>query len=98
MDGHTHDKSREAFEDIANALMHLRAAFIKHHMKAPKCIELATRKDGDILRYMLPMDMIYTQPEIGRRDDPDIVMNIVGFEVRYPAQFRARERGGFDIV
>jgi hypothetical protein len=90
--------TEKTFDDIANALMRLRAAFKRHGLECPVALELKTRRDGDHLRHMVGRDMTYSQPQMGRGQNPDIVINLVGFEIRYPAEFRARERGGFDIL
>ena len=88
----------EAFSDIFNALMRLRAAFQRHNMEPPKAIELATIEDGARFRHSISKDMVMLQPMMGNNPArPDLVCNVCGIEVRFPARFRAREGGGFDI-
>lgn len=78
-----------AFRELANALTRLRGAFIKAGFEPPKAIELASHEDGFRLRHILPREMIYATTQQGRlKDSDDVVMNIVGVELRYPAKHR----------
>ena len=81
-------QSEEAFNDIANAVMRLRAAFIQHGFKPPKSLEMESHQDGDLMRHILPRDMIAAHPTQSLRDenDTDIMFNILGIEFRYPAK------------
>lgn len=88
----------EAMREICNAILHLRRAFIQAGMKPPVSLEIADREDGMRLRYVMPADMIAAQPQMTSKDDPEWVANIVGMEVRYPGQWRARLRGGRDFI
>jgi hypothetical protein len=91
--------SDEAFTDIANAVLRLRHAFLKHNLNPPASLELASHDDAAKLRDMLPREMVMATPSMGNDPArPDIVFPVCGVEMRYPAEFRARERGGFDIV
>lgn len=90
--------SDDAFHDIANAIAGLRRAFLKHHLNPPTCVELKSAEDGDRLRYSIPRDMLMAQPAESLRNprDPDIVMHLVGMEIRYPARIRSKQGGGFE--
>jgi hypothetical protein len=90
--------SDEAFTDIANAILRLRRAFLKHHMEPPKSIELATIDEGHRFRYYMPKDMVMMTPRQPSGNDPEWVCTIAGMEVRFPGQWRAREKGGRDFV
>lgn len=92
-------QSEDAFNEIATAIMRLRATFIKHGFKPPKSLEMDSHQDGDRMRYILPRDMIAAYPAQSLRDenDIDIMFNILGIEFRYPAKFR-RERGSTRII
>lgn len=88
--------TEDAFHDIAAALHRLRRAFAKHDLKPPVALELANRRDGERLTMSIPRDMLVAVPQADRAD-PEIVMNLVGFEIRYPAQFRSVQGGGYVI-
>lgn len=87
-----------AFDEIADAIWRLRAAFIKNGMKPPVSIELGTAQDGYVFNHLMPRDMVLSQPRMGvERDDPEWVCNIMGVEVRRPAEWRC-VRGGTKIL
>ena len=77
----------DAFTDIANAIMRLRAAFAKHHMNPPKSIELASNKDGTKFRHMISSSLLAPMA----RFDPDkpanaeIAISLCGVDICYPA-------------
>lgn len=74
--------------------MRLRIAFLKHGMQPPISIELGHVKDGDWFRYSLPKDMALATPRMGvDSDSPEWVCNIMGVEVRMPAQWRGTKAG-----
>lgn len=82
------------FDDIMDAIWRLRTAFIKHGMEPPISIELGHVKDSDCFRYALPKDMARAQPRMGvESDNPEWVCNIMGVEVRMPAQWRGTKAG-----
>lgn len=89
--------SEEAFQDIAGAIGRLRHAFLKHNMQPPKSIELGSIDDGYAFRHYMPKNMVMIEPRQSG-DDPEWVCNIMGMEVRFPGQWRSRERGGRDFV
>jgi hypothetical protein len=89
----------DAFTDLANAVLRLRGAFLKHGLTPPKAIELGSFEDGARLRATVDNNLVHFDPGMGRSDsNPDMVGNLCGVEIRYPAKFRARERGGFDVI
>jgi len=84
----------EPFDDILDAISRLRAAFLKHGMQPPISIELGHMKDGDWFRWAMPKDMVMFQPRMGvESDNPEWVCNIMGVEVRLPAQWRGEKHG-----
>lgn len=87
----------DAFIEIANAITMLRRAFMRAGLRPPKAIELETHEDGDRLRLSLPRDMLVAEPRMTDRG-PQWVCSIVGLDIHYPGQWRARERGGIDFV
>lgn len=89
--------SDEAFTDIANAVMRLRHAFMRHGLKPPVAIELGAHQDGDHLRYILPRDLVMAQPRMDR-DDPEWCFDFQGLEFRYPAKWRYTQRGGKEVI
>jgi hypothetical protein len=90
--------SEQTLNDIADALHRLRRAFIRHGLNPPVSVELATYEDGERLRYSLPRNLIITQPTLTDAPDPRWCCNIVGVELLWPGKWRARERGGRDLV
>lgn len=86
--------SESPFDDIANALFRLRTAFVKHGMEPPVSIELGHVKDADWFRHAMPRDLVVAQPRMGvDEDNPEWVCNIMGVEVRMPAQWRGTKAG-----
>lgn len=82
------------FDDILQAFYQLRKAFIKNNMKPPISIELGCQKDADYLRYAMPKDLFLAQPRMGdTKQDAERVANILGIELRLPAQWRRDQRG-----
>lgn len=90
--------NEEAWVDLANSILRMRRSFVRLGLQPPKAIELASHKDGDRLRCCTPGDLVRFDPGMGRHDDPEWVATICGTEVRYPGHWRARERGGRDLV
>ena len=90
--------NEEAVVEIANSILRLRQSFRRLGLQPPKAIELSNHEDGDRLRCMAPRDMLQFNADMGGGADPEWVANICGVEVRYPGQWRARERGGRDLV
>lgn len=88
----------EQIRAIGEAILKLRKAFLTAGLKPPVSIELGHHVDGTKLRCLLPPDLYLSQPQITDSPDPQWVCNIMGMEVRYPGQWRARERGGRDFV
>lgn len=86
----------EIFTDIAEAIYRLRRAFKKHHLEAPVAIELGSHEDMMRLRDCVPAEYLNVGPMLLER--PSLVANIAGVDIVAPAQFRARKRGGFDVV
>lgn len=85
---------KQPFDDIMEAIWRLRTAFIKHGMEPPISIDLGHVKDGDWFRWSLPQDMAVAQPRMGvEKDNPEWVCNIMGVEVRMPAQWRGTKAG-----
>lgn len=84
------------FNDIAQAIYALRIAFRKHGLEPPKAIELGSHEDGMSLKSRLPKEMFYANPQMFD-GDPKVVGSIVGVDIYWPAEFRSRARGGFDI-
>lgn len=79
----------DAFDDVFNAIANLRIAFMRHGIEPPKSIELSTYKDKDIFLHKMPRDMVLAQPRMGEtRKDAEWVANIMGVEIRMPAQWR----------
>ncbi|MGL5735271.1 MAG: hypothetical protein ACRCYS_10440 [Beijerinckiaceae bacterium] len=91
--------SGEQFDDIMNAVMRLRIAFLKHDFAAPKSIELGSIRDGDKFRYLMPRDMFVEQPRMGEtHKDSEWVVNVQGVEIRMPAQWRIERDGKKHLV
>ncbi len=93
---------KDAISDIANAIMRLRAAFMKHHMNPPTMIVLADVSDADRLR-ALPihhMDMRFTDPEPVEAVELPVQMKVelCGMQIRYPARKLAERGGGWKYV
>jgi hypothetical protein len=87
----------DAFRDIANAVMRLRHAFLRHGFEPPSAIELGSHENGDRLRYALPRDLVVAQPRMDK-DDPEWCFDFQGVEFRYPAHWRSTKRGGREAV
>lgn len=88
-----------AFEDIADALYRLRVAFKKHGMEAPVSIELGSYRDKDAFLYLMPRDLVLAQPRMGEtQQDAEWVANVMGIEVRMPAQWRVEFGKGSRLV
>lgn len=87
--------SEQAFYEIADAIFKLRVVFQKYHLKPPKAIELATLEDGRRLLLSMPKGMMSYQPRLG--ESPEMVANIGGVEIIYPAQIRAERNGGWRV-
>jgi hypothetical protein len=89
--------SDEVFTDIANAMMRLRHAFMRHNLNPPKSLELGSHDDGARLLSSLPKSLYVAQPRMDK-SDPEWCLDLVGIEVRFPAHWRAKRRGGMDAV
>lgn len=91
--GRTEKMDEEAFTDIANAIMRLRQAFLRHHLQPPIALEIGSREDATRLRASMPRDLIHAQPQM-RDKGPEIVFNLAGVEFRCPAEWRAIRQDG----
>ena len=93
------EKVEVAFNEIMSAIYQLRIAFLKHGMSPPVSIELAKDRDTDWFRYNLPPHLALAQPRMGEtRTDAEWVCNIMGMEVRMPAQWRKELDGRSRLV
>lgn len=91
--------SERAFNDILDALYRLRAAFLKNGMKPPISLELGSLPDSDRFRWLMPHDLVMAQPRMGEsKADAEWVCNIMGIEVRMPAQWRRDLKGRNHLV
>lgn len=90
--------NEEAWVDLANSILRLRRSFVRLGLQPPKAIEVATYEDGMRLKSRTPGDLVRFDPGMGRHDDPEWVGTVCGTELRFPGKWRARERGGRDLV
>ena len=85
----------EPFDDIMKAVWQLRVAFIKHGLQAPAAIELGSYEDGMRFRSMPNKDLMRFDATATAKgmSDPEWVGNLMGVEVRMPAQWRSDLKG-----
>ena len=88
---------QDTFHEIADAVHRLRRAFIRAGMKAPVSIELGSHEDKHRFLYVMPRDLVLAQPRFDK-PHPEWVANIMGMEVRMPAQWRITGKGGRGLV
>ena len=86
---------QKAFDEIADAVHRLRRAFLQHGMEAPVSIELGSIRDKNRFLGLMPTDLIRAQARTWHDPArPELVANMLGMEIRMPAQWRRLENGG----
>ena len=81
--------TEKAFDDISSAIFQLRKAFLQNGLKPPTSLELGSPEDGYKFMHALPKDMLKNQPRMGvDQNNPEWVCNLVGLEIRRPAEWR----------
>lgn len=85
----------DALNDIATAVMHLKAVLRRHGLEPPTIIELASREQ---LRRLEVLSQNLVATPVFDHNKAEMTAELCGVQFRAPAQFSPLPRGGFDVV